>query len=55
VAKHQPRFSRKAIEQFAHSQKRHPGIILGRLHNDKLVLHKNLRVLLLRINLSLES
>jgi len=50
VAKHQPRFSRKAIEQFAHSQKRHPGIILGRLHNDKLVLHKNLRALLVRIS-----
>jgi len=54
VAKHQPQFSRKAIEQFAHSQKRHPGIVLGRLHNDRLVLHKNLRALLVKISPSLK-
>jgi len=55
VAKHQPQFSRKAIEQFAHSQKRHPGIVLGRLHNDKLIPHKNLRALLVRVNSFLKS
>lgn len=50
VAKHQSRFSRKAIEQFAHTQKRHPGIILGRLHNDQMVPHKNLRALLIKVS-----
>ncbi|WP_019498567.1 HigA family addiction module antitoxin [Pseudanabaena sp. PCC 6802] len=53
VRKNQPRFSRRVIEQFAHSQKRHPGIILGRLHNDQLVPHKNLRALLVKISLLL--
>jgi HTH-type transcriptional regulator / antitoxin HigA len=50
VRKHQPRFSRKEIEVFAQRQKRHPGIILGRLHNDQLIPHKNLRALLVKIN-----
>ena len=50
VTRTKPRFSRKAIERFAHSQKRHPGIILGRLHNDQFVPHKNLRVLLVKIS-----
>lgn len=55
VATHNPRFSRKVIEQFAHSQKRHPGVILGRLHNDQVVPHKNLRALLVRVSPFLES
>lgn len=55
VAKHRHRFSRKAIEEFAQKQKRHPGIILGRLHNDQLVLHKNMRALLIKTSLFLES
>lgn len=50
VAQHQPRFSRKAIEQFAEKQKRHPGIILGRLHNDGSIPHKNLRALLVKVS-----
>jgi len=50
VVKHQPQFSRKEIEQFAHSQKRYLGIILGRLHNDQLVPHKNLRALLAKVS-----
>jgi HTH-type transcriptional regulator / antitoxin HigA len=50
VGKQQPNFSRKAIEQFAHRQNRHPGIILGRLHNDNLVPHKNLRALLVKLS-----
>ncbi len=51
VVKHKPTFSRKAIEEFAHSQKRHSGIILGRLHNEQLVPHKNLRALLVKVKL----
>ncbi|MBW4565762.1 MAG: HigA family addiction module antidote protein [Mojavia pulchra JT2-VF2] len=43
-------FSRKAIEDFAENQHRHPGIILGRLHYDKLVPHKNLRPLLVKVS-----
>jgi HTH-type transcriptional regulator / antitoxin HigA len=51
VVKHQPRLSRRAIEHFAQSQNRHPGIILGRLHNDQLIPHKNLRALLVKVSL----
>jgi HTH-type transcriptional regulator / antitoxin HigA len=43
-------FSRKAIEEFARTQARHPGIILGRLQHDKLVPHKNLRPLLVKVS-----
>lgn len=55
VAKHRPRFSRKAIEEFARSQGRHPGIILGRLQNDIEVPHGNLRVLLIKVGSFLEE
>lgn len=48
-------FSRKAIEEFAQNQRRHPGIILGRLHYDKLVPHQNLRPLLVRVRPLLEN
>ncbi len=50
VVKNKPTFSRKAIEAFARSQKRHSGIILGRLHNEQLVPHKNLRALLVKVS-----
>jgi HTH-type transcriptional regulator / antitoxin HigA len=53
VRKH-PQFSRKAIEYFSHGQNRHPGIILGRLHNDHRVPHKNLRALLVKVSSILE-
>ncbi|MBC1241491.1 HigA family addiction module antitoxin [Nostoc sp. 2RC] len=43
-------FSRKAIEEFSHSQNRHPGIIIGRLHHDNLIPHKNMRSLLVRVS-----
>lgn len=43
-------FSRKNIELFAKTQNRHPGIVLGRLHYEKRVPHKNLRVLLVKIS-----
>ena len=47
--------SRKAIEEFARSQKRHSGIILGRLHNEQLVPHKNLRALLVKVSVFLQA
>jgi HTH-type transcriptional regulator / antitoxin HigA len=43
-------FSRKAIEKFSQTQSRHPGIILGRLQHDKLIPHKNLRPLLVKVS-----
>lgn len=50
VEMNNPRFSRQVIEEFARSQRRHPGIVLGRLHNDKLVPYKNLRAFLVKIS-----
>jgi HTH-type transcriptional regulator / antitoxin HigA len=47
--------SRSAIEQFAMTQKRHPGIILGRLHRLTLVPYKNLRVLLVKVSPILQA
>lgn len=43
-------FSRKAIEHFARTQRRHSGIILGRLHYKKLVSHENMRALLVKVS-----
>jgi hypothetical protein len=40
----------KDEQDIAQNQNRHPGIILGRLHYDKLVPHKNLRPLLVRVS-----
>jgi HTH-type transcriptional regulator/antitoxin HigA len=47
--------SRQAIEEFAHIHRRYPGIILGRLQHDKLVDHKNLRPLLVKVSPLLEN
>ena len=44
-----PKFSKKAIINFAQSQDRHPGIILGRLQHEGLVPYQNLRVLLPKV------
>jgi len=41
-------YSKSAIEQFAASIGRHPGIVLGRLHYENLVPYKNLRGLLVK-------
>ncbi|MBN3927293.1 HigA family addiction module antitoxin [Nostoc sp. NMS4] len=48
-------FSRQAIEEFAYTHRRYPGIILGRLQHDKLVDHKNLRPLLVKVSPLLEN
>lgn len=45
-----PYFSRSAITGFASSQGRHPGIVLGRLHHEKLVDYKNLRGMLVKVS-----
>lgn len=44
-----PKFSKKAIINFAQLQDRHPGIILGRLQHEGLVPYQNLRVLLTKV------
>lgn len=53
VMKNRPRFSRKAIEGFARSKKRHSGIILGRLHNEQQAPYGSLRSLLGKVSLYL--
>lgn len=45
-----PYFSRSAITRFAASQGRHPGIVLGRLHHEKMVDYKNLRGMLVKVS-----
>ena len=49
IAQTQPKFSKKAIINFAQAQKKHPGIILGRLQYEGLVPYKNLRMLLVKV------
>jgi HTH-type transcriptional regulator/antitoxin HigA len=44
-----PKFSQKAIINFAQAQNRHSGIILGRLQHEGLVPYQNLRMLLVPI------
>ncbi len=43
-------FSKMAIEDFAKSINRHPGIVLGHLHYNNLVPYKNLRQLLVKVS-----
>ncbi|CCQ58602.1 MULTISPECIES: HigA family addiction module antitoxin [Crocosphaera] len=50
VQENQPKFSGKVISDFAKTQKRHPGIILGRLQYEKLVDYKNLRKYLVKVS-----
>ncbi len=45
-----PYFSRGRILEFARSQNRHPGIVLGRLQHEGLVPYQNLRGLLTRVS-----
>jgi HTH-type transcriptional regulator/antitoxin HigA len=42
-------FSEQAIMDFARSQQRHPGIVLGRLQRDNWVSYRNLRKLLVKV------
>ncbi|NQT83896.1 addiction module antidote protein, HigA family, partial [bacterium] len=44
-----PYFSRQKITRFAENQRRHPGIILGRLQNDENVPYTHLRQLLEKV------
>ena len=45
-----PYFSQEKIKRFAALQRRHPGIILGRLHRTGDVDYKNLRKLLVKVD-----
>ena len=44
------KFSAQIIEQFAESQKRHPGIVVGRLQYDKVIPYENYRKYLVKID-----
>ena len=50
VAATHPYFSKARIEAFAASQRRHPGIVLGRLQRGGVVPYKNLRGLLVKVS-----
>lgn len=50
-----PYFSRRSIVEFAIKQRRHPGIILGRLQRDGHVPYANLRVLLKKVSPCLQD
>jgi HTH-type transcriptional regulator/antitoxin HigA len=45
-----PRYSQAAIEEFATSQKRHPGIIIGRLQHEQEISYKNHRQYLVKVD-----
>lgn len=51
---HKPKFSGKAIANFAQTHHRHPGIIVGRLQHDGWVDFKNLRKYLVKVHHFLE-
>ena len=50
VAATRPSFSKARIEAFAAEQRRHPGVVLGRLQREGLVPYKNLRGLLVKVS-----
>ncbi len=49
LAAARPFFSRAKIEEFAASQGRHPGVIVGRLHHDGLTDFRHLNALLVKV------
>ncbi len=55
VKQTQPLFTKAAIVQFAMSQGRHPGIVLGRLQHEGLVEYKQHRSLLTKVKPLLEA
>jgi HTH-type transcriptional regulator / antitoxin HigA len=50
ISQTQPKFSSKAIEDFARTQKRHPGIVIGRLQHDEYIGYGNLRKYLIKVH-----
>ena len=54
-AQQPPYISRKALEAFAASIGRHPGIVLGRLHYEGVVPYRNMRGLLVKVSPYLTS
>jgi HTH-type transcriptional regulator/antitoxin HigA len=55
VNERKSKFSHKAIMKFAESQKRHPGIIVGRLQYERRMPYKNHRKYLIKVNQFLEQ
>ena len=44
-----PKFSKRAIIDFAQTQNRHPGLIVGRLQHEGIIPYQNLRQLLVKV------
>ena len=55
VKRTKPYFARSKVEQFAASQDRHPGIIVGRLHHDGLLDYQNLNAFLVKVSTYLKE
>ena len=55
VATARPYFSRAKIEEFAASQGRHPGVIVGRLHHDGLTDFRHLNALVVKVKPALKE
>ncbi len=55
VKANSPYFSARKVQEFAKSQNRHPGILVGRLQRDKKIPYKNLRKFLVKVDQYLES
>jgi HTH-type transcriptional regulator/antitoxin HigA len=50
VAANKPRFGAIKLEAFAESQHRHPGIVVGRLHNEGVIPYKNHQRFLVKVD-----
>ncbi len=50
VLKNQPYFSSTKVQNFAISQDRHPGILVGRLHQKKVISYRNHKKFLVKID-----
>lgn len=50
VTETKPKFSEKAIKDFAQAHQRHPGIIVGRLQHDNFIGYSNLRKYLVKVH-----
>ena len=50
VAANKPRFGAMKLETFAESQLRHPGIVVGRLHNEGVIPYENHQRFLVKVD-----
>lgn len=55
VAEQKGKFSKKSVQEFAQSQNRHPGIIVGRLHYEKKIPFTHQRKYLVKVRYLLKN